>query len=135
MKAPKTHLKDLLFNVIPLIALLFLTWNPSWAFTSANEALYVVPTKPEFVSHSRFPVKIISRFQDQDTSKISYVFPEILTGELNYVVELTKLSGDYNNTVWDSDVLKAHCTVNDNTFSCNIYLKRPNRIGPPSLLA
>jgi hypothetical protein len=85
----------------------------------ADEALYVVPTAPEWVSHSRFSLKIIRPYQDPATQKISYVFPEVLVGEPNRAIEFEKVPSTENNWISPEGV-KAFCNVTADIFSCNI---------------
>jgi hypothetical protein len=90
--------------------------------TPDTEADYIVPTTPEFVSFSRFKVTIVDRFEGPHTQKISYVFPEFLVGEENRVFTLNRIPGTENS--WSGDELDAHCTLNGDDFSCNIYVKK-----------
>ncbi len=85
-----------------------------------TEGDYIVPSPPHLVPYSRFKVQIVDRYQGPDTQKISYIFPEILTGEPARVVSLTRIPNTVNS--WTSPELDAHCVVVDNDFSCNIYV-------------
>lgn len=85
----------------------------------ADEALYVVPTAPEWVSHSRFSIKIVRPYQDLNTQKIAYVFPEVLVGEPNRAIEFEKIPTTENDWVSPEGV-KAFCNVTAEIFSCNI---------------
>lgn len=87
-----------------------------------TEALYIVPSAPEFIEYSRFIIKIVKPYVDEQTQTISYVFPEVLVGEANRVIEFQKVSGTLNQ--WDSPDAQAFCTITDDIFSCNIVLKK-----------
>ncbi len=87
-----------------------------------SEALYIVPTTPELIDHSRFKVKIIKAYSGYDSQTISYVFPEILMGEANRVMTFEKVPGTLNQ--WESSEAQAFCTETGDIFSCNIVLKR-----------
>jgi|GEM_PF-6695555 len=87
-----------------------------------TEADYIVPTAPEFVPFSRFKVKIVDRFEGPQTQKISYIFPEFLVGEPDKVVSLKRIPGTENS--WTGPELDAHCTLNGDDFSCNIYVHK-----------
>lgn len=95
----------------------------SSAFASPDEALYIVPTPPELVKHSRFEIEIIEPFEGYHTQQISYIFPEILVGEANRRVVLQRVAGTPNS--WESAEMRAECDVTVEIFSCNIYLKKP----------
>lgn len=87
-----------------------------------TEAVYTVPTSPEFVPYSRFVIDIVEPFVGEQTQIISYRFPEILVGEPSRLIELTRVEGTENS--WTSDVMDCHCTIVDgDNFSCNVYLK------------
>ncbi len=85
-----------------------------------TEAVYIVPSEPELIGHSRFIVQIVDAFTGPETEKISYVFPEVLIGEKNRLIEFTRIEGTDNS--WKSDLLTAHCMTIDDTFSCNILV-------------
>lgn len=90
-----------------------------------TEAIYIVPTSPELVSHSRFVIDIVDPFVDENTRKISYRFPEILVGEANKLIELTRAPNTVNS--WTSEIMDCHCTIIDSdNFSCNVHLKGPS---------
>ncbi len=90
---------------------------------TVDKGFYIVPTSPELVSYSRFDIKIVNAFKGPSTQKISYVFPEILVGANDQLVEFTRIPQTENS--WISDSMRAECTVNDDMFSCNIYLIEP----------
>jgi hypothetical protein len=115
----KTALTSIFFFCASIICVL-----PQTSWASGGGAVYIVPTTPELASHSRFDVKIIAPFRDENTTMIKYQFPEILTGDPNFVVELTKVSGGYDQSVWENELMRAHCFVNAEIFNCNIYLKK-----------
>ena len=92
---------------------------------SKMEAVYVVPSPPELVSHSRFIVEIVEPFKGPETEKISYIFPEILVGEKDRVIELSRIEGTENS--WTSDLITAHCTIIDDSFSCNVLVNKPEQ--------
>ncbi len=87
-----------------------------------SKAIYIVPTLPEYVEYSRFEVKIIKPYMGDYTQTIAYVFPEILTGDPNLVLEFKRIPGTKNN--WENDQMLAHCTTLGDSFSCNISFKR-----------
>lgn len=87
-----------------------------------TEALYIVPTAPEFIEYSRFKIKIVKPYIDEQTQVIAYVFPEVLVGEADRIIEFQKVSGTLNQ--WDSPDAQAFCTITDDIFSCNIVLKK-----------
>lgn len=91
-----------------------------------TEALYIVPSAPQAVSHSRFTVKIIKAFTGSDTQTIAYVFPEVLAGEANKIIEFTRVAPDENN--WTSPWMDAYCTTLDEMFSCNIHVKKAEQV-------
>lgn len=113
-------------KVINLILILFFSMNLQAKDGEPDtEALYIVPTAPEFVSHSRFIVHIVTPFKGPDSEKIAYVFPEVLVGETYKVVELTRVEDTENQ--WTSDIMDAYCTTTDDIFSCNIVLKKESQ--------
>ncbi len=95
---------------------------------TVDKGFYIVPTSPELVSYSRFDIKIVEAFKGPSTQKISYVFPEILVGAKDQLVEFTRIPQTENS--WISDSMRAECTVNDDMFSCNIYLIEPDEPSP-----
>ncbi len=84
--------------------------------------IYIVPTSPEFVQYSRFEVQILDSYAGDSTQVISYIFPEVLTGEPNRVLSLKRIPDTLNS--WESDQLIAHCTTLGESFSCNISFKK-----------
>ena len=84
-----------------------------------TEAEYIVPTAPEFIAFSRFKVGIVDRFRGPETTKISYIFPEFLVGEVDRVISFTRIPNTENS--WTSPDLDAHCAVIGDEFTCNIY--------------
>ncbi len=111
------------------LAVLLITLAPTLVFAKKGqpdtEGLYVVPSPPELVDHSRFIVQIVDPFQGPETTKISYIFPEVLIGEANRLIEFQRIEGTENS--WTSDLLTAHCTVIDETYSCNISINKPKQ--------
>lgn len=92
----------------------------------ATEAMYVVPTDASLVAHSRFTVEIRKGYRDVNTTVIAYVFPEILVGEANRVIEFQRIPDMYgsNTSSWLTDGARADCTIIHETFSCNISLEK-----------
>ncbi len=87
-----------------------------------DEALYVVPAAAEYIQNSRFIIDIVEPFKNSETKIISYIFPALLVGEKNRVIEFTRNAED--PSLWHSEQLTASCVAIDDIFSCNIYMNK-----------
>lgn len=115
------------FEVLVGVVVILLSLNQ---VSLAKDALYIVPTEPEFVDFSRFNIEIVNAYENGNTEKIAYKFPEILVGQKDKVLEFNRIPGTSNS--WHSPEADAHCNVLGDLFSCNIHLNKsfvPDVIG------
>lgn len=111
-------------SLLALLTVLFITSVPVLAKGrhGATEALYMVPSAAEFVQHSRFILKISQPYEGNSTEKIAYVFPEVLVGEADRVIEFTRDA--VNRNLWKAEGAQAACVETGEIFSCNISLDK-----------
>ena len=106
-----------------LIGFYFIGFNSAAAKKDdlPTDALYIVPTSAEWFSHSRFKIKIIKPYQNEQTQVIAYEFPEVLVGEPQRTIEFSRIPQTINS--WQSvEGVKAMCNVTDEVFNCNIEM-------------
>lgn len=108
--------KVILFIIMSLSSIAF-------AKGADSKGLYIVPTPPEYVEHSRFEVEIVNPYQGPGTKKLGYIFPEILAGEKGRLIEFYPVSPDAPNR-WESEQITADCSVLDDNYICNITFKK-----------
>lgn len=89
-----------------------------------TEMVYVVPvSEPSVVPNSRFIVPIVSPYKGPETQKISYQFPEVLTGSTGgKLIEFNRIPDTPNS--WVSKELTANCAEVLDQFSCNIHVNK-----------
>ncbi len=117
-------MRIILFSIMSLLCFA----NSSYAKGPVEWAEYIVPTPPELVQYSRFLVKINAPYRGQGTQEISYTFPEELTGVADQAIVLQPSPTQPN--FWESPEMTASCTILDDIFSCNMYLKKSTAVSP-----